>query len=301
MADLAMYQAKKQGRGRHLWFEDAMARELRHRSELEAGIRQGLAHGEFVPWYEPLIDLDSGALAGFEMLARWQSPVFGAVGPEVFIPIAEEMGVIAQMGEQLLIRALADAQAWPPMLGLSVNVSPMQLRDPWFAQKILKALTAANFPPARLEIEISETCLHQNVAGVHTLIASLKNQGISIALDDFGTGTASLAQLRQLPFDRIKIDRSFITTLPHNADSAAIVQTVCVLAQGMGLPLTAEGVETAVVLDHLRPLGSFRAQGHALGLPQDAQGTLCLIADLGLGAPAQTGTPTAGDDQRRSA
>jgi diguanylate cyclase (GGDEF)-like protein len=298
MADIAMYRAKKQGRGQHLWFEDTMASELHYRTELEAGIRQGLEHGEFVPWYEPLIDLDSGDLAGFEMLARWQSPAFGMLGPEVFIPIAEEIGVITAMGEQLLARALEDARLWPAQLMLSVNVSAVQMRDPWFAQKILKALVAASFPPARLEVEISETCLHQNKAGMHTLITSLKNQGVSISLDDFGTGYSSLAQLRQLPFDRIKIDRSFITTLPESSDSAAVVQTVCVLAQGMNLPITAEGVETQAVLDHLKPMGRFRAQGHVLGLPRDAQATLRLIAERGLMPPPVV--PESGE-QRRSA
>ena len=297
MADIAMYRAKKQGRGHHLWFEDTMASELRYRTELEAGIRDGLERGEFVPWYEPQIELESGDLVGFEMLARWQSPVFGMVGPEVFIPIAEEIGLIAPMSEQLLTRALQDALAWPTALGLSINVSPVQMRDPWFAQKILKALVAAHFPPARLEVEISETCLHQNKAGVHTLITSLKNQGVSISLDDFGTGFSSLAQLGQLPFDRIKIDRSFIATLPDSHDSRTIVQTVCVLAQGMDLPLTAEGVETQAVRDHLAGMGRFRAQGHALGLPQDAPGTLRLLAERGL----MGGTPLPQDDQRRSA
>jgi diguanylate cyclase (GGDEF)-like protein len=314
LADIAMYQAKKQGRGHHLWFEDTMASELRYRIELEAGIRAGLERGEFVPWYEPLIDLPGGELAGFEMLARWQSPRFGLVGPDVFIPIAEEIGVIARLGEQLLTQALADAHRWPPALGLSVNVSPMQMRDPWFAQKILKALVAASFPPARLEVEISETCLHQNVAGVHTLITSLKNQGITISLDDFGTGFSSLAQVRQLPFDRIKIDRSFIATLADSPDSRTIVQTVCMLAGGLGLPITAEGVETRAVLEQLTTMGSFRAQGHVLGLAQDARGTLALIARHGLmpASPTQDGPPhedpahdttppSGGLDQRRLA
>lgn len=291
MADIAMYQAKKQGRGHHLWFAETMASALRYRTEIEAGIRTGIARGEFLPWYEPQIDLVTHELVGFEMLARWHSPAHGLVGPEVFIPIAEEIGVIAAMGDHLLAAALEDARHWPPALSLSVNVSPVQLRDPWFAQKILKALVAANFPPSRLDIEITETCLHQNVAGVHTLIASLKNQGVSISLDDFGTGYSSLGQLRQLPFDRIKIDRSFIATLPDSADSRTIVQTVCVLSQGMGLPVTAEGVETQAVLDHLLAPGAFaltglRGQGHLLGLPQPAEGTLRLIAERGLAGPS---------------
>jgi diguanylate cyclase (GGDEF)-like protein len=301
MADIAMYQAKKQGRGHHLWFEDTMASELRYRTELEDGIRSGIARGEFVPYYEPQIDLESEQLVGFEMLARWHSPTYGVVSPDTFIPIAEEIGVIAQIGEHLLARALDDARVWPASLSLSVNVSPVQLRDPWFAQKILKALVAANFPAHRLDIEITETCLHQNVAGVHTLVTSLKNQGVSISLDDFGTGYSSLAQLRQLPFDRIKIDRSFVSSLPDSADSRTIVQTVCVLGTGMGLPITAEGVCSQEVLDALKALGTFRAQGYFLGMPQPADGTLRLIAERGLMAPTSPIPDVSGDDLRRSA
>jgi predicted signal transduction protein with EAL and GGDEF domain len=135
MADIAMYQAKKQGRGHHLWFEDTMASELLYRTELESGIREGIERGEFTPWYEPQIDLENDSLVGFEMLARWHSPAYGLVGPDVFIPIAEEIGVIARIGELLLARALEDARTWPAPLSLTINVSPVQLRDPWFAQR----------------------------------------------------------------------------------------------------------------------------------------------------------------------
>lgn len=301
MADIAMYQAKKRGRGHHLWFEDTMASELLYRTELESGIRDGIERGEFTPWYEPQIDLDSDTLVGFEMLARWHSPAYGLVGPDVFIPIAEEIGVIARISDMLLARALQDARAWPARLGLTINVSPVQLRDPWFAQKILKALVAASFPPHRLDIDITETCLHQNVAGVHTLVTSLKNQGVSISLDDFGTGYSSLAQLRQLPFDRIKIDRSFVTTMADNADSATIVETVCVLGKGMGLPVTAVGVETQAVLEALRAMGPMRAQGHVLGLPQPADATLEVIARHEPITQQAAPAPASSGEQRRSA
>jgi diguanylate cyclase (GGDEF)-like protein len=266
-ADIAMYHAKKRGRNCFYWFEDQMANELRFRSELETGIRRGITRGEFVPYYEQQIDLETGKLAGFEMLARWNSPTLGLINPEVFIPIAEEIGVIGEMSELLIAQALHDAAQWDPALTLSVNISPIQLRDPWFAQRILKLLVEANFPPSRLELEITESCLHENLNVVRSLITSLKNQGIVFSLDDFGTGYASLAQLNQLPVDRLKIDRSFIATLDTSKESATIVEAIASLGQGMNMPITAEGIETAEVLAELRTLGKFKGQGYFYGRP----------------------------------
>ncbi|NKJ43625.1 putative bifunctional diguanylate cyclase/phosphodiesterase [Novosphingobium sp. SG720] len=270
-ADLAMYQAKSSGRNRFCWFDPAMEKELRFRAELESGIREGIARGEFVPYYEKQIDIDTGRLTGFEMLARWQSPRHGLIAPDVFIPVAEEIGVIAELSESLIRQALADARDWDASLTLSVNVSPLQLRDPWFAQRLLKLLVEANFPPHRLDVEITETCLHENLPLVRSLVASLKNQGIRLSLDDFGTGYSSIAQLRSLPFDRIKIDRSFVSTLDRCKDSATIVAAITSLGQGLDLPLTAEGIESEGVLEELRKLGSFKGQGFLYGQPQDAQ------------------------------
>jgi len=277
-ADIAMYQAKKRGRNRHMWFEETMEAELRYRNELEAGIRSGLRAHEFVPYYEQQVNLDSGEIVGFEMLARWHSPSFGMVGPEVFIPIAEEIGVITELSEQLIAQALADAREWDPRLTLSVNISPLQLRDPWFSQRLLRMMLIANFPAQRLEIEITESCVHQNLAGVHALITSLKNQGVSISLDDFGTGYSSLAQLRELPFDRLKIDRSFVAAMTDSTDSNTIVETIASLGRGLGLPITAEGVETQAVRDKLKDLGSFKGQGWLYGRPMPAEETRELLA-----------------------
>ncbi|MEO7914506.1 MAG: EAL domain-containing protein [Novosphingobium sp.] len=282
MADIAMYQAKKTGKNRYFWFEPQMETELRFRTELETGIRAGISRGEFVPFYEPQVDLATGRISGFEMLARWQSPTLGLVGPEVFIPIAEEIGVITELSEALVQQALEDAREWHPDLTLSVNISPVQLRDPWFAQRLLKQLVRANFPPQRLEIEITESCLHENLGLVRSLVTSLKNQGIKINLDDFGTGYSSLSQLRTLPFDRIKIDRSFIATLSHNADSMTIVKAIAALGSGLGLPITAEGVEDADVVDALRKIGDFKAQGHLFGRPVAAAEILSQLGELGM-------------------
>ncbi|WP_238339554.1 putative bifunctional diguanylate cyclase/phosphodiesterase [Novosphingobium ginsenosidimutans] len=273
-ADIAMFHAKRQGRNQIAWFTPAMESELRFRGELEAGIRRGVSAGEFVPYYEKQIDLATGELVGFEMLARWMSPTLGKVGPDIFIPVAEEIGAIAELSESVIRQALRDARAWDPKLTLAVNISPVQLRDPWFAQKLLKLLVEANFPPHRLEIEITESSLHENVGLVRSMITSLKNQGIRVSLDDFGTGYSSLAQLRSLPFDRIKIDRSFISSMPESEENRTIVKSIVALGQGLGMPVTAEGVESEEVLAALGGYDGLKAQGYLYGHPQPADITL---------------------------
>jgi diguanylate cyclase (GGDEF)-like protein len=288
MADIAMYHAKKHGRNRYFWFEAPMESELRFRSELEAGIRRGIAAGEFVPFYEQQIDLATGRLTGFEMLARWHSPSLGTISPEIFIPVAEDIGVIAELSESLIRQALEDAKCWSPELTLSVNISPVQLRDPWFAQRLLKILVEANFPPSRLEIEITESCLHENVGIVRSLLTSLKNQGIRVSLDDFGTGYSSLSQLRTLPFDQIKIDRSFIMSMQDSTDSETIVRAIAALGNGLNLPITAEGIESDAVLEKLRQFGRIKGQGYLYGRPEGAAPTRERLAGMNLLAERQT-------------
>ena len=269
-ADIAMYQAKKHGKNRYCWFEGAMENDLRFRNELEAGIRRGIQNGEFVPYYEQQIDLDTGEIVGFEMLARWESPDMGLIGPDIFIPIAEEIGVISVISERLIVAAFEDAKQWHPSISLSVNISPVQMRDPWFAQKILKLLLAHRFPAQRLEIEITETCLHENVGMVRSMIMSLRNQGVRISLDDFGTGYASISQLRSLPFDRLKIDRSFIAELKAKDDGDQLVDAIISMGHGLKLPITAEGIENAEVLATLKERGSMKGQGYHYGRPEPA-------------------------------
>ena len=268
MADIAMYHAKKQGRNCHFWFEEPMEEELRFRKEIEAGIRKGIPRGEFIPFYEKQINLETGELTGFEVLARWKSPELGLVSPDVFVPIAEEIGAIGELSESVIDQALEDARDWDPSLSLAVNISPVQLRDPWFAQKLLKTLLKANFPTERFEIEITESCLHENIGVVRTIVTSLKNQGIRVTLDDFGTGYSSLGQLRKLPFDRIKIDRSFVSNLMDSQDAETIVEGIALLGKGLGIPVTAEGIENPEVLEKLRQYENIQGQGYLYGKPE---------------------------------
>jgi predicted signal transduction protein with EAL and GGDEF domain len=277
-ADLAMYMSKNSGRNRHCWFSLAMEDERNRRSAMEAAMRRGIAAEEFVPYYEQQIDLMTGTLLGFEMLARWESPELGLIGPDDFIPTAEVTGMIDALSFQVMRRAFADARDWDPSLTLSVNISPTQLRDMWFSQKLLKLLTETGFPPSRLEIEITETSLHDNLPLVRTIIFSLKNQGIRIALDDFGTGYSSLAHLRALPFDRIKIDRSFVITMGENTENAAIVQAIARLGESLGMPVTAEGIETKDIERQLLSLGLEKGQGWHFGKPMTVEEARLLLA-----------------------
>lgn len=269
-ADIAMYAAKKQGRNRLAWFDQSMERELKARNDLESGLRTAIPGRQIVPYFEQQVDLTTGRLHGFEVLARWEHPTRGLISPELFIPIAEETGMIADLSMSIMRQAFAAARDWHPSLTLSINISPWQLRDPWLAQKIIKVLTETGFPAARLEIEITESALFDNLALAQSIVGSLKNQGARLALDDFGTGYSSLAHLRALPFDRIKIDRSFVISINDNAESAAIVNAITRLGDSLNLPITAEGIEDAAIEERLRALGCAKGQGWLYGRPLSA-------------------------------
>ena len=266
-ADIAMYGAKKQGRNRFAWFDASMERELQTRNAIEAGLRAGIPRGEIIPYYEQQIDLSTGRLQGFEVLARWAHPARGIIPPDIFIPVAEETGMIGELSISVMRQAFEEARHWDAGLTLSVNISPGQLKDPWLAQKIVKLLVETGFPPERLEIEITESALFENLGLAQSIIASLKNQGIRLALDDFGTGYSSLAHLRALPFDRIKIDKSFVTSMIDNSESAAIVNAIAKLGDSLGLPVTAEGIEDSEIEAKLRAIGCHKGQGWHFGKP----------------------------------
>ncbi len=281
-ADIAMYSAKRAGRNQFAWFDAGMERDLQVRNEVESGMRSGIPKGEFVPYFEQQIDLTTGRLGGFEVLARWNHPTRGLVAPDNFIPIAEETGMIADLSISVIRQALTEARDWDSSLVISVNISPTQLKDPWLAQKMVKLLVETGFPPTRLEIEITESSLFENLPLAQSIVGSLKNQGIRLALDDFGTGYSSLAHLRALPFDRIKIDKSFVTSIIENSESAAIVNAITRLGDSLGLSVTAEGIEDAQIEERLRQLGCHKGQGWHFGRPASIAATRTLLAERNL-------------------
>jgi len=286
-SDIAMYAAKKGGQNRFAWFDASMERELHARNLIEAGLRAGIPKGEIVPYYEQQIDLDTGRLIGFEVLARWEHPTRGVISPELFIPIAEECGLIADLSMSVMRQAFEEARGWDAGLSLSVNISPAQLRDPWLAQKIMRLLVETCFPAERLEVEITETSLFENLGLAQSIVNSLKNQGIRVALDDFGTGYSSLAHLRALPFDRIKIDRSFVSSMDNDSNSAALVDAIAKLGGSLGLPITAEGVEDEEIQSRLVTLGCHKGQGWHFGKPMHANQVRTLLADKHLLNPGR--------------
>jgi diguanylate cyclase (GGDEF)-like protein len=280
-ADIAMYHSKGIGRNRYSWFETGMELAVQDRNQIENGIRDGLPRGEFVPYFEPQVDLATGELRGFEMLMRWHSPQLGLVMPDRFIGVAEASGLIAELSMAVIRSALDIAKHWHPSLTLAINISPQQLKDPWFSQKLTKLLVETGYPASRLEVEITETSLFENMALVRSIVTSLKNQGVSLSLDDFGTGYSSLSHLRALPFDRIKIDRSFVLAMRDSDDARAIVQAIVRLGECLGMPITAEGVEDEAIAGELIVLGCAKAQGWHYGKATSPGETRRLLAARG--------------------
>lgn len=272
-SDIAMYDAKRRGRNCYSWFEPEMERVLNERSRLEAEMRQSLSNGNFVPFFQPTFDVQSGEANGFEVLARWLHPARGIVEPDEFISIAEATGIISELSLAVMRSALHLSKGWPNHLTISVNISPVQFKDPLLAQRIVQLLTETGFPPSRLELEITESALLNNPELALSTVESLKNYGIRVALDDFGTGYASLSQLRMLPFDRIKIDRSFISSLIEDDQSNAIVHAIATLGKSLNLPITAEGIESEEIYARLKSLGCSDAQGWLFGKAMSAEDT----------------------------
>jgi diguanylate cyclase (GGDEF)-like protein len=270
-SDIAMYSAKRSGGNRVEWFETAMELQLRGRIALEQEIRDGVRRAEFIPYFQPLISLADGKVIGFEVLARWHSPTRGIVEPADFIDIAEATGLIGTLSMSVMQAALLEARTWPAHLKIAVNISPLQFRDPCLAERIVQLLTSTGFPARRLELEITEGSLLEDRELATTIVKSLKNAGVTISLDDFGTGYASLTQLQALPFDRIKIDKSFVSALLDDEQSAAIVGAIASLGRSLKVPITAEGVETSGIRERLSALGCSDAQGWLFGKAQPAE------------------------------
>ena len=278
-ADLALYGAKRGKRGTLRVYQPGMEEALKERHILEADLGRALDQGEIVPYYQPLIALDSDRVIGFEVLARWQHPTRGLIPPTIFIPIAEEIGRIGELFDKLLVRACDDAREWPSHLRLSVNISPTQFAEPRMASRILDILAKASFSPARLELEITENALVDEVSSARLILTTLRNVGVSVALDDFGTGYSSLRHLSDLPVDRLKIDRGFVQSARLNDEGWRIVRGIVQLAGTFELATTAEGIEAPEILSTLRELGCDIGQGYLFGRPISAEQTSLWLQD----------------------
>ena len=260
-ADLAMYAAKSEGRGTFRIFVSEYDAKARQRRQLELDLRQALARREFEVHYQPLVDLSANIVTGCEALLRWRHPERGMVSPADFIPIAEDTGLIGEIGEWVLRQACLEAAGWPGDVHIAVNVSPVQFRSKTLALKVAAALAESGLAPGRLELEITETVLIRDDAEALTILQQLRELGVRIALDDFGTGYSSLSYLHRFPFDKIKIDRSFISDIGQSEDSSPIVQAVVHMAAARHMATTAEGVETEAQAEVLRQLGCSQMQG----------------------------------------
>lgn len=272
-ADIAMYDAKSRGRSRHSFFVPSMGATLVARATLEREMRADFGTQAFQPYYQPIVNVSSGRIVGFEMLARWKRANGTMVDPASFIPIVEECGLINELMLQLLEQVCQDAKSWPQELSIAINLSPIQFRDPWLSEKILAVLTRQGFPAKRICLEITENALISDPAAAQRIIESLKNQGISLALDDFGTGFSSIRHLRMLPFDKLKIDRSFVFNVDTDGSAHRLISAIIRLAESLQLSVVAEGVESAAIRDTLNELGCTEAQGYLFGCPLSANET----------------------------
>jgi diguanylate cyclase (GGDEF)-like protein len=270
-ADLAMYQAKANGRGTFCFFEPEMDARVKARSALEFELRQAIMCEQFELYYQPVVNLRDGTITGCEALLRWHHPERGMISPAEFIPIAEETGLIDQLGEWALRTACAEAVSWPDHIKIAVNVSPAQFRNQALGLTVIGALAASGLPARRLELEITETAIIHDEEATLGKIAQLREMGVHISLDDFGTGYSSLSYLQRIPFDKIKIDQSFIENVADNDVSLAIVQAVITVAKARNVITVAEGVETEQQRELLRMLGCSEMQGYLFSRPVPVQ------------------------------
>jgi predicted signal transduction protein with EAL and GGDEF domain len=287
-ADMALYRAKADGRNTFRFFEPEMDRSMQARRALELDLRKAIANGEFVLHYQPMVNLQSGDTCGFEALVRWIHPVRGFVQPLDFIPIAEETGLIVPIGEWILRTACKEAATWPSDIRLAVNLSPNQFKKQNIGATVVSALAHSGLAAGRLELEITESVLlHDNAVTLATLF-QIRDLGVRISMDDFGTGYSSLSYLRSFPFDKIKIDRSFVHDLERQEESKTIVRAITNLGLGLGMAITGEGVETRGEADYLREEGCTEAQGYFFGKPLPASELRKILAerDARLGAVA---------------
>jgi predicted signal transduction protein with EAL and GGDEF domain len=260
-ADMALYKAKADGRGAYRFFETGMDARAQARRVLELDLRAALSRGEFELHYQPIHDVKARQITSFEALVRWNHPLRGLIPPLDFIPLAEETGLIIPIGDWVLRTACSDAAGWSRAVSVAVNLSPAQFKNRRLVTSVMAALSAAGLPADRLELEITESVLLQDSEATLETLHKLRTCGVRISMDDFGTGYSSLSYLRSFPFDKIKIDRSFVHELSSRGESMAIVRAVTGLGKSLGISTTAEGVETIEQLGLLRSEGCDEVQG----------------------------------------
>lgn len=266
-ADLALYQAKNTGRGTAQYYDCDMDHKLLERRLLGRDLKLALQLDQFVLHYQPIVAIETGAIIGYEALVRWQHPRLGLIAPDKFISVAEEWGLIVDLGDWVLQAACKEAANWPTDIKIAVNVSPLQLRSSSILTSVTKALSQSGLRPSRLELEITESALIDDAARVEKLCKDLKVLGVRLALDDFGTGYSSLSHLHQFSFDKIKIDRSFVQSFIDRKESAAVIKAVMLLARDLDLETTAEGIETDAQWQAMRDVGCLQGQGYLFGRP----------------------------------
>jgi diguanylate cyclase (GGDEF)-like protein len=281
-ADLALYRAKLDGRSRFRFFQSGMDAEMHARRLLEIDLRRALALKEFELVYQPQMNLVSNSLVGFEALLRWRSPARGLVSPAEFIPLAEEIGLIASIGEWVLLTACREAVSWDRPVSIAVNVSPIQFRGTELVETVTSILASTGLHPSRLELEITEGALLDNTTKVLQVLHALKALGVRVSMDDFGTGYSSLSYLQKFPFDKIKIDQSFVRGSDDSIDADAIVRAVAALGASLGIMTTAEGVETSEQLARMRAGGCTEVQGYLTGRPLPAAEAAALLSGFSL-------------------
>ncbi|MBR0653811.1 putative bifunctional diguanylate cyclase/phosphodiesterase [Plastoroseomonas arctica] len=280
-AGLALAETKLDVSGAPRRFEPLMEHRARTRHAIASGLREALARRQFILHYQPLMDLSTERVTGFEALIRWNHPERGMIPPMAFIPVAEERGMISAIGEWVLRAACVEAAGWPASMTVAVNVAVAQFANGRLASIVRDALAASGLAGSRLEIEITESLALAQTEAVRAQIEAIRAMGVRIAVDDFGTGYSSLAQLRNLPFDRLKIDRSFVRELPAGLESLAIIRAVAELGSALGLQITAEGVETEEQRDGLKAMGCTAAQGFYYGRPEPAASVPGMMVRLG--------------------
>jgi diguanylate cyclase (GGDEF)-like protein/PAS domain S-box-containing protein len=279
-ADTALYRAKADGRGLYRFFEPEMDARMQARRRLEVDLRKAIANSEFELFYQPLVDMRTERVTGFEALIRWHHPERGMVPPLDFIAVAEDTGLIVPIGDWVMRQACAEAATWPSNVKVAVNLSPIQFKSKGLLPSVISALAASGLSPSRLELEITESVLLQDGDATLAILHELRELGIRISMDDFGTGYSSLSYLRKFPFDKIKIDQSFIFAMSDHNDSLAIVRAVIAMGTGLGIATTAEGVETPEQFKQLKLEGCTEVQGYLFSPPRPAAEVKGLLASI---------------------